>query len=360
MDVAQVINTTQFVNLSDLDLIVARFLKNLSGPLSGLDRILNRACGLNDIKGRAEIIARLSAIVAFTTLSREYEREIKNLERKITFQFESNKSDPAFENQPSSYSIARMKDKYSKLSTEINVLYETIPYSEIAGKSAKEINAILLSDSMKKLLILKRYLGMSVTQDMDASVRQALEVLAAIVKYATAMKNTEATLYTEKGVLTGFIHHLEEERLSDLLNDISNNSTKLGTNYLEFSKPAAESPEGGNTTTVKKTSINLLTLSDFNAGRGIGAKEGIKVFPFVSKKRIAVELKTAEYSLVGDIYCKPGQIPEDLLKDTSDFISLTNVSIHLPNEDFSYSIPYAAVNKGRIIAITRRPAFFGS
>ena len=47
-------------------------------------------------------------------------------------------------------------------------------------------------------------------------------------------------------------------------------------------------------------------------------------------------------------------------KDTSDFISLTDVSIHLPKEDFSYSIPYAAVNKSRILAINRRPAFFSS
>ncbi len=343
----------------DLDSIVVESLSNLSGPLSGLDRILNRAYGLNDIKGRAQAIARLSAIVAYATLSREYEWEITKLQRKVKLQFEGKGRREVSEQQLSSSVIDRMKTKYRRLSAEINTLYETIPYTEIMGKSGQEANTILLSDGMKKLLILRQYLGIAVDQNTETYIRQFMETLGTIVKYAANVVKTEATLYTENGVLTGFVHHLEEERLSDLLNDISDNQTRLGSQFLEFSDNISQNQKNiDETITVKKTSIHLLTLADFNAGRGVGAKEGPKEFPYVSKKPTRVELLTPEYSLLGYVYCKVGQQPEDLLlRDTSDFLSLTDVSIHFPKEDFSYSIPYVAVNKGRILKILRQPAF---
>jgi len=65
------------------------------------------------------------------------------------------------------------------------------------------------------------------------------------------MKNTEATLYTEKGVLTGFVHHLEEERLADSERYIQQQHQTRHYTWNSVSPPA-ESPEGGNTTTVKK------------------------------------------------------------------------------------------------------------
>jgi hypothetical protein len=359
--VEQVIRTAQFANPLDLDTIVVRSLKDFSGPLSGLDRLLDRAYSPDDIKGRAGSVARLTAIVAYTTLSQDYDREMTKLEQQVTHLFESDNKVVTSEKQLLVSVIERMKTKYRRLSSEINILYETIPYSEIAEKSGQEINAILLSDSIKKLLILRRYLGITAEQDTEASIRQAIETLSAIVKYAAAMIKTEVTLYTEKGVLSGFVHHLEGERLSDLLNEMSDSQNKLDSLSLEFGGNTIQTQEGLDqtppTTTVKKTSIHLLTLSDFNAGRGAGAKDGPKAHPFVAKTRVPVEIKTAEYSLLGYLYCKPGQTPEELLKETSDFLSLTDVSIYLPKERFSYSIPYAAVNKGRILAIAQEPAF---
>lgn len=356
----QNINTVQFAGPLNLDSMVVRSLTDFSAPLSGLDRLLDRVYSPDNIKGRAEAVARLTAIVAYTTLSQDYEREMAKLEQQVTHFFEGDNKRPASEKQLMASVIERMKTKYGKLSSEINILYETVPYSEIAGKSGQDINAVLLSDSMKKLLILRRYLGIMTEQDTETSVRQAIETLSAIVKYAAAMIKTEVTLYTEKGVLNGFVHHLEGERLSDLLNQMSNDRNKQDSLSLEFGSRNTRTKEGKDeappTTTVKKTSIHLLTLSDYNAGRGAGAKGGPRNYPFIAKTRIPVELKTAEYNLLGYLYCYPGQTPEDLLKETSDFLSLTDVSIYLPKERFSYSIPYAAVNKGRILGIAQEPA----
>jgi hypothetical protein len=151
MSFGQGIYTVQQSNPSDLDSFLVNSLKESSNSLMGLDRILDRTYAPYDVKGRAQAVARLTAVVAYNLLSRDYDREITQLENRIIHLFANSHDGLNSEKQLLTSTINHMKIKYERLSKDINSLYATVPHSEIREKTGQELNSILLKDSMSKL-----------------------------------------------------------------------------------------------------------------------------------------------------------------------------------------------------------------
>ena len=67
-----------------LDPVVNKVLKEFTGSLSGFSRVTDKMFGPYDIKGRAEAVAKVTAFVAYATLSEQYNKQVGNLESQIT------------------------------------------------------------------------------------------------------------------------------------------------------------------------------------------------------------------------------------------------------------------------------------
>ena len=168
---------------------------------------------------------------------------------------------------------------------------------------------------------------------------------------------TEATLYTETGVLRGLVRHLEGERISDLLNDVPRGQLWQAGPFFEFldatsrdAEPASQTAPGR---VVRRSAIHMVTLADPNGGRGAGARGDTSEFPFVRKLPVTVSIETEDGSLAGHIHCSAGQKPQDVLKEAPAFISLTDVSVRLMAGALRFTVPYVALNKERVWGLSQ-------
>jgi chromosome segregation ATPase len=174
-----------------LDPVVNKLLKDFPSSLSGMDRIVDKMFGPYDIKSRAKAVAKLTALIAYTALSEEYDKEVAKLEaqakslegerdrvrsnydnlvQKVAHIFEEDHEGLESEKTTITSALERLKTNYEELRTAITTLVGTIPYDEIREKSGQELYSILLEDSglqdilkdsAKKLIDFKRYLGMA-------------------------------------------------------------------------------------------------------------------------------------------------------------------------------------------------------
>jgi hypothetical protein len=163
---------------------------------------------------------------------------------------------------------------------------------------------------------------------------------------------TEATLYTETGALCGSVLHLESERISDLLNDAPRGELWVAGPSFELRGETNSDPEPTNRTAparpLIRSAVHMVTLADYNAGRGAGVRGDTAGPPFVVKSPVAVSVETEDGSLFGSIHCAIGQEPQDVLNEAPTFISLTNVSVRLKSGALRFTVPYVALNKERI------------
>jgi len=66
-----------------LDPVVDKVLKEYPQSLSGMDRATDKVFGPYDIKGRADAVAKVSALMTYVALSEQYNREVGNLESQM-------------------------------------------------------------------------------------------------------------------------------------------------------------------------------------------------------------------------------------------------------------------------------------
>jgi hypothetical protein len=64
--------------------VVNKVLEDFSGTLSGVDKITDRVFGPYDIKGRAEAVAKVTALVTYASLSEEYSKEAPKFNQQIS------------------------------------------------------------------------------------------------------------------------------------------------------------------------------------------------------------------------------------------------------------------------------------
>ncbi|MBL7164968.1 MAG: hypothetical protein ISS55_00620 [Dehalococcoidales bacterium] len=67
-----------------LDPVVEQVLKEFPTSLSGMDRVTDRFFGPYDIKGRAETVAKVSALVTYAALSTRHEQEMARMGSQVT------------------------------------------------------------------------------------------------------------------------------------------------------------------------------------------------------------------------------------------------------------------------------------
>lgn len=66
-----------------LDPVVDKVLRGYSESLSGMDRATDKVFGPYDIKGRADAVAKVSALVTYAALKEQHDREAGNLESQM-------------------------------------------------------------------------------------------------------------------------------------------------------------------------------------------------------------------------------------------------------------------------------------
>ncbi|MQY56238.1 MAG: hypothetical protein GH152_03300 [Dehalococcoidia bacterium] len=66
-----------------LDPVVDKVLRGYSESLSGMDRATDKVFGPYDIKGRADAVAKVSALVTYAALKEQHDREVGNLESQM-------------------------------------------------------------------------------------------------------------------------------------------------------------------------------------------------------------------------------------------------------------------------------------
>jgi len=71
-------------NQLGLDPVVDKVLKGYSQSLSGMDRATDKVFGPYDMKGRADAVAKVSALMTYAALGEQYNRQAGNLESQIT------------------------------------------------------------------------------------------------------------------------------------------------------------------------------------------------------------------------------------------------------------------------------------
>ena len=162
------------------------------------------------------------------------------------------------------------------------------------------------------------------------------------------------TLYTQTQVLTGFIYQSHEERLSDLLNNVSF-SRPESSSFLELGQVTIAHTDGHQerlaTTYINKATIQLVVVPDGDSARGIGAKVGPKPYPFVEKSSVPVRLHLPTYALAGSMHCASGERVRDLLEGKAMFLPLTSAKIRLLTNDHWWQAPFVAVNRAQISSL---------
>ncbi len=151
--------------------------------------------------------------------------------------------------------------------------------------------------------------------------------------------------YTGDEVLAGRIRWPAGVRLLDLLNSLYTTQQDSSGEFLDF----VDISEGddGVETHVSKASLEMVTISDPNLARGVGAETSPK-YPFVRKGGVAVSLRLRKYTVSGTMHLAERQTIQDVLNRDALFLPVTDAAILTPENRFYGSRPFVAVNKRNI------------
>lgn len=84
MSLEQKQRAEQLYHQLGLDPVINKVLKDFPESLSGFDRVTDKMFGPYDIKGRAETVAKVTALITYAALSEEYHKDVGKLESQIT------------------------------------------------------------------------------------------------------------------------------------------------------------------------------------------------------------------------------------------------------------------------------------
>jgi hypothetical protein len=187
--------------------------------------------------------------------------------------------------------------------------------------------------------------------------------LKALVESLSNSGEVSVELYAGPDVLSGRLTCPAGSRLSDLLNDSGLAGGDARSTFLEFSPTArpgeSEPREIESREYIRKSVIDLLTVSDRDLGRrtGTGGLRNVQWFRKKTPVRVIIQLGT--YTLVGDIHCNPDQTLHDVLNDDAQFLPLTDVT--MVRDSLIYATrPFVAVNKREVISCREETRFRGA
>jgi len=165
-------------------------------------------------------------------------------------------------------------------------------------------------------------------------------------------------LYMQTQVVIGSISYAPtpEARLIDALNGVTDRGPVKKGRFLELTDVTIQHTDGSKEqlkiSYINKSTIQLaVTLGDADSGRGIGAHDGPKLYPFVEKTPLPVHVKTSNYVIIGNMYHIRYQKVWIVLEDTALFLPITHAQVVTLSNGTIEMIPFVAVNKEHILSL---------
>ena len=165
-------------------------------------------------------------------------------------------------------------------------------------------------------------------------------------------------LYMQTQITMGYIYYAPtpEARLLDALNGISDIGPVKRGRFLELSNVTIQHADGRqeklSVAYINKATVQLAaTLGDADVGRGIGAQDGPKIYPFVKKSPVPVRIETQSYVVTGNMYRITYEKVWHVLEDTPTFLPLTHAQICTVTNGARESVLFVAVNKENILSL---------
>jgi len=155
-------------------------------------------------------------------------------------------------------------------------------------------------------------------------------------------------------ILSGFVYIYDDERLLDVLNNVSRR-TESRSKVLELIDVEINNLQSGTeyqpSMYVKKSSICFIGTWEQNGGRGICTKKGYSDYPYVKKLPISVYLDLPSFKLHGYVHCARGQMASHLLEKQNVFLPMTNVEVQPSENKLWLDIAFVAVNLEQILCL---------
>ena len=165
-------------------------------------------------------------------------------------------------------------------------------------------------------------------------------------------------LYMQTQVAIGSISYAPtpEARLIDALNGVTDRGPVKKGRFLELTDVTIEHSDGSKeklkTSYINKSTIQLaITLDGADSGRGIGAHDGPKLYPFVEKTPLPVRIETHDYKIIGNMYHMRYQKVWTVLEDTALFLPITHAQVVTLSNCTTEMVPFVAVNKEHILSL---------
>ncbi len=186
--------------------------------------------------------------------------------------------------------------------------------------------------------------------------------LKALVESLSNGGEVSVELYAGPDVLCGRLTCPAGSRLSDLLNDSASSNGEARSTFLEFvpsTRPGECEPRDVESREyIRKSVIDLLTVSDGDVGRRTGGSGLRQVRWFRKKTPVRVIIQLGTYTLIGDLHCDPDKTVHDVLNDDAQFLPLTNVT--MVRDSLVYGTrPFVAVNKREVISCREETRLHG-
>ena len=162
-------------------------------------------------------------------------------------------------------------------------------------------------------------------------------------------------VYLDAQTIDGNVSLPHKKRLSDLLNSVVKEQSVNSATFLKLSDATITHADGtkekAQTSFVNKATVQLVTTLDRNSGRGIGAKDGPKFYPYVYKSPVRARMRMPSYELTGNIHCASGQKSSQLLEEELMFLPLTNARIRIAKGGDWWGANFVAVNRRQIFSL---------
>ena len=154
-------------------------------------------------------------------------------------------------------------------------------------------------------------------------------------------------LYMQTEVLIGNISYAPtpEARLLDALNGVTDRGPVKRGRFLELSDVTTQHADGTKerlkTSYINKSTVQLaVSIGDGDSGRGLGAHDGPKSYPFVEKTPLPVRIETRDYIVTGNMYHIRYQKVWVVLEDAPTFLPITHAQI--------FNISNGAIRNGSV------------
>ena len=165
-------------------------------------------------------------------------------------------------------------------------------------------------------------------------------------------QNIDVVVHLDSEVLTGVVSLPPERRLSDFVNyDLVEHSETSGI-FLKLTDVTISRPDGTKERTrtiyINRAAIQMLRTLENDSARGIGARDGLKQYPFVHKSPVRIMMHMLHYELTGYVHYANEESVSQLLAQERTFLPCTDAKIREAGRDEWWRAGFVAINKRQV------------